>query len=326
MNKDQFQCKTTPYLRQLMQRSDAVRQMYEIAPEHERIPVSKDIDLLNEKALTQVKGLVWKYQGRALLLLSYTCAANCRYCERQDRVGVGLDREGLLSEDAIRKAASFVSREPSISEVIFSGGDPLTNRKGLLLASQLLAELPQIKILRIHTRVPVQMPSKVDLELMRTLSALRPTYYFSLHIDHPDEITDEVVHIIVTLRRFGFILLCQTVFLKGINDSVQTLGLLFSRLAELGVRPYYIYHCQAISTTTRFVMSITDEVEIMTTLRERLSGLAFPQHVIDMPGTTGKVIVPTRHWRYDLSSVRDFVGSTHDFSNPIADTHLTPSP
>ena len=314
MNEDRFQHKTTPYLRKLIPISNALRQMYEIDPERERIPVQKDLDLLNEKALTKSKGLIWKYDGRALMLLSYTCAANCRYCERQDRVGVGLDKEGYLSEASIRDAVNFLSENPSITEVIFSGGDPLMNPKGLRTASFLLSEISHIKILRIHTRLPLQMPEKINFDLMAELSQLRPIFYLSLHVDHPDELSNEVVDAIYKFRKLGYVMLCQSVFLKGVNDSSKVLGNLFSKLAELGVRPYYIYHCQSISTTAQFVMDIEDEIKIMTELRQSQSGLAFPQHVIDMPGTTGKVIVPTSHWKFDLTSVKDFKGNEHNFS------------
>lgn len=110
---------------------------------------------------------------------------------------------------------------------------------------------------------------------MRRLATLKPTVYLSLHIDHPDELTPPVVELIGELRRYGFILISQSVFLKGVNDDVATLERLFTELFQLGVRPYYIYHCQRIPTTDRFEMEFADEVEIMSTLRERLSGLAF---------------------------------------------------
>lgn len=314
MQDDRFKEKTTAYIERLVDSSSALRTMYKYDPEFEDIPADRSLDLLNEKQNTPIKGIVCKYPGQALMLLSYTCAANCRYCERQDRVGVGLDSLGRLSDEDIDAATTFLAQRPDIFEVIFSGGDPLTHPKGLLRAAESLAELEHISMLRIHTRFPMQMPEKVDMALMEKLVNLVPAFYFSLHIDHPDELTPECIQVIHGLRKLGFVMLCQTVFLKGVNDSADVLERLFSKLAELGVRPYYIYHCQAIPTTTRFVMPLKDEIDIMTTLRERLSGLAFPQHVIDMQRTTGKVVVPSGHWIVDLSNVRDFEGSTMDFT------------
>ena len=312
IDNDRFAEKTTAHLRSLAEESDAVRQMYFFDPEHEDVPANRDVDLFLEKKLTCTKGLVYKYPGRCIVLLSYTCAANCRYCERQDRVGVGLDDDGRLTDAEIRCAAQFVSQHTEITEVIFSGGDPLTHPQGLRLAGQLMAEIPHVRILRIHTRYPLQLPSKVDFELLEEIALLGPTFYLSLHVDHPTELTPDVQEVIRRLRRLGAILLCQSVFLKGINDDLEVLIRLFTRLAELGVRPYYIYHCHPIVTTMRFVMRLEDEIALMSRLRERLSGVACPQHIFEMRHTTGKLAVPTDHWSVDLAHVRDFAGGEYD--------------
>jgi lysine 2,3-aminomutase len=309
---DRFQEKTTSYLRDLAARSPAIRTMYFFDPEHEDVPASLDNDLFFEKRLATTKGLVAKYPGRALLLLSYTCAANCRFCERQDRVGVGLDAEGRLRPEEIRAAVDHLRDRPDIYEVIFSGGDPLMNSKGLRLAAELLGQVEHVTMLRIHTRVPVQLPSLVDFDMLAAIVDIPSCFYLSVHIDHPDELTPESEAVITRLRKLGFVMLCQSVFLRGVNDDVDTLRRLYERLAALGVRPYYIYHCQPIPTTMRFVMDIGDEVAIMSQLRQQLSGLAYPQHVLELQHTTGKVIVPTDHWDVDLGTVRDFVGATHD--------------
>ncbi|AKJ27095.1 L-lysine 2,3-aminomutase [Caldimonas brevitalea] len=144
--------------------------------------------------------------------------------------------------------------------------------------------------------------------MMERLAKLKETVYLSLHIDHPDELQPETVDLIRAFRSMGYVLLSQSVFLKGVNDNKNTLKEMFLRLFELGVRPYYIYHGQEVTATTRFVMALEDEIEIMTQLRNELSGLAFPQHVIDIPGASGKVIVPSNHWEKDTSVVTDFEG------------------
>lgn len=313
-NKDRFQEKVTPYLKQLSETSDAVREMYYFDPEHEDIPADTSRDILIEKQLTKTKGLVHKFPSRVLFLLSYTCAANCRFCERQDRVGVGLDKFGRLKEEDILNAVEYIAEHPEINEVIFSGGDPLTYPKGLLFAFKKLQEINHVKILRIHTKFPVQYPEKTDFDLLQTLSEFNITTYFSIHINHPDELNDMTVPVLKKIRRMGYIMLCQSVFLKGVNDDYEVLYELFRRLSEIGVRPYYIYHCQSIPTTSKFVMKIEKEVEIMTKLRENLSGVAFPQHVIDIQNTTGKVVVPTNHWTYISDSVKDFLGNDINLS------------
>lgn len=317
MEETQFAEKTTAYLRNLSKTSDAIRKMYFFDSECEDISADTNRDLLNEKLNTPVFGTVRKFDGRLLVMLSYTCAANCRYCERQDRVGVGLDRVGRLTEHQIDTIASYVENDPSLYEVIASGGDPLMHPNGLKRLFNALSVIKHVRVLRIHTRFPLQCPQKIDMQLMGELAAMKPTSYLSLHISHPDELTPEAIEVIQGLRRCGFILLSQSVFLKEVNDSTETLERMFLQLFQLGVRPYYIYHCQKIPTTERFVMSLEEEVAIISALRERLSGLAFPQHVIDLPSARGKVIVPTNHWSYNLETTRDFDGfqiNTHSWT------------
>ncbi|MCA9240989.1 MAG: radical SAM protein [Planctomycetales bacterium] len=309
---DRFAEKTTEHLRRLAESSPAIAKMYRLDPEHETLPADRHADHFLEKQLTATKGVVYKYPGRVLLLLSYTCAANCRYCERQDRVGVGLDEEGRLKPDEIERAVQFVADRNEINEVIFSGGDPLTHPHGLRAAATAMAAIPHVRILRIHTRYPLQLPGKVDFSLLRELAELPVVFYMSLHVDHPDELTPETEAVIERVRRLGFLLLCQTVFLKGVNDDVDSLQRLFVRLSELGVRPYYIYHCHPIASCMHFVMNLADEVAIMSVLRERLSGVACPQHIFEIRETTGKLVIPTSHWDVDWRQVRDYRGNTHD--------------
>ncbi len=132
---EHFQEKTTKFLRQLSRHSSAVRTLYTYDPSAENIPVNPERDILYEKRNSNVKGAVYKFRGRLVVLLSYSCAANCRYCERQDRVGVGLDSQGCLRPDEIHRIVSFIQTKSEINEVILSGGDPLMNPRGLKLIS-----------------------------------------------------------------------------------------------------------------------------------------------------------------------------------------------
>lgn len=312
-----FSEKMTPFIRELAKKSPAIREMYEFNPNYETIPANTEVDILNEKSSAPVFGTVKKYDGQLLVLLSYTCAANCRYCERQDRVGVGLDAEGRLTNQQIDDILDYVRSDDSIYEVIASGGDPLTSPKGMQYLFDGLKDIKHVKVARIHTRFPLQYPSKVKMQLMHELVKTKETVYLSIHIDHPDELQPETEAVIKEFKEMGYVLLAQSVFLKGINDDTEILKKMFLRLFELGVRPYYIYHGQEVTSTKRFVMSIEDEIQIMTTLRNEISGLAFPQHVIDIPGATGKVLVPSNHWQANTDLVTDFVGkkvSTKDWT------------
>lgn len=300
--------KTTKYIDSLARESSAVKDMYFYNSDYENIPIDTSRDVLLEKLNSPTKGLVHKFKNRTMLLLSFTCAANCRFCERQDRVGVGLDKYGNLSKNDIRNAVEYISSHTEINEVIFSGGDPLSNPNGLLYACTLLSKVEHIHIFRLHTKFPMQYPSNVNFELLKKVVKLAPVFYLSIHINHPDELNEITIPVLNKIRKLGFIMLSQSVFLKGVNDSVDTLKELFLRLSEVGVRPYYIYHCTSIPTTQRFVMKIQDEVNIMSTLRENLSGIAFPNHTVDLMGAVGKVIVPTNHWKAERTKVSDYNG------------------
>jgi len=305
---DRFAEKTTLHLRQLATTSRAIDKIYRYDHAVESHPVNLSRDILLEKKYSPVKGLVHKFETRVLVLLSYTCAANCRYCERQDRVGVGLDNQGRLGDEDIDKIVSYVAAHPEVNEVVLSGGDPLTHPRGLELICSKLSQVANVKIIRIHTRVPVQLPDMVNLALFGAICEQFSTVYCAVHVDHPDELVPDAERLLVAMRRTGLILLAQSVFLRGVNDDVQTLRRLFTRMSELGIRPYYIYHCQAIPTTMHFVMNVEDEVSIMSELRRVLSGVAYPQHVIDIQHARGKVIVPTDHWRVNMSHVKDYDG------------------
>lgn len=291
--------------------------MYYSNPEFENISVDVDKDIMLEKQCTQSKGLVHKYNNRILILLSYTCVANCRYCERQDRVGTGIDKEGMLSEHDIDAIYDYISHRTDINEVIFSGGDPLTNPKVLRYACFRLSDIKHIKVLRLHTKFPINNPFAVNFDLLKEIVELTPVFYFSIHVNHPDELNEITIPVIEKIRKLGFIMLNQSVFLKNINSNVDVLEHLFTTLSQIGVRPYYIYHCTSLPSTKYFVMNIEDEISIMTELRNRLSGIAYPIHVIDLMNAIGKIVVPTNHWmtNNEINTIYDYNNKSIDFSD-----------
>lgn len=314
---DHFEEKITGYLRELSERSAAVKKMYYYNPELENTPIDVTRDIMLEKRCTQTKGLVHKFNNRVLIMLSYTCAANCRYCERQDRVGVGMDKDGMLTERDIDAIYNYIKQRTNINEVIFSGGDPLTNPKVLCYACFRLSEIKHIKVFRIHTKFPINNPLAVNLDLLEEIIQLRPIFYFSIHVNHPDELNEISIPVIEKIRKLGYIMLSQSVFLNSINNDVDILEHLFTTLSQIGVRPYYIYHCTNIPANKYFVMSIEEEISIMTELRNRLSGIAYPIHVIDLMNAVGKITVPTNHWMTSgvVTGICDFTGKIIDYDN-----------
>jgi lysine 2,3-aminomutase len=312
-----FQEKITSYLRELSKKSSAVRDMYCYNPNLENISIDKTKDIMLEKRNTQSKGLIHKYGNRVLIMLSYTCAANCRYCERQDRVGIGIDEEGMLTEQDIDNIYNYVEHHTDINEVIFSGGDPLTNPKILHYACLCLSKIKHIEVFRLHTKFPINNPFAVNFDLLEEIIELKPVFYLSIHVNHPDELNEISIPVIKKIRKLGFIMLSQSVFLKNINDDISVLERLFTILSQIGVRPYYIYHCTNIPTNKHFVVSIEEEISIMTELRNRLSGIAYPTHIIDLMNATGKITVPTNHWitNGNIIGICDFNGKILDFDS-----------
>jgi lysine 2,3-aminomutase len=271
-------------------------------------------DPLLEEQFTVCRGLVHKYPNRILVLLTLQCAAYCRFCTRQRKVGD--PRQASVTRADVDRMVTYVEAHPEIREVIFSGGDPLTRPRLLEYAVDAFAALGQIRILRVGTRLPVVDPRRVTEQQLSFLRSPTQPVYVGIHFEHPDELTPPTVGACATLRRLGCVLYSQSVFLKGVNDDFDTLYRLFSRLIEIGVKPYYIYRCDPVRGAERFIVDFEREIEIMTRLRTALSGLAFPTYVIDAPNGSGKIPVPLGFWRFDRDSCRDFDGTPIQTGKP----------
>lgn len=298
--------KISKHLQKLAKKSKAIRKQFYPSPKEMEFSSCASLDPLLEEKHKKVKGLIHKYPKRVLIELTLNCASFCRFCTRRREVSD--IKKGKLSLRDLQKMVDYVKSRPEINEVIFSGGDPLTVPKLLIVALRKFSKLPQIKILRAHTRVPISDPRLLTKEVLNTFSKInkRKPLYLSIHFEHPDEITLQTVRAIEALRKTGVILLSQSVFLKGINDSYKVLEKLFTRLSELGIRPYYIFHCDLVKGIEHFIVPIEKEIKIMTKLRKNLSGIAFPFHVVDTPNGSGKIPIPLDFWKFNKLSFQDF--------------------
>lgn len=282
--------KVSPFLRQLSDRPHIRKQYYVSADE-----TNADYDdPLMEDSHEVVKGLVHKYPNRALLKVSYLCAAHCRFCTRIRQIG---NPNGTLREGDIEPIAAYIRHHQEIDDVILSGGDPLYTPQ---LTEQILMQLQEIesvKVLRIGTRLPFQSPQSFRTaplqRLLATVDAIgreRP-FFILLHIEHPDELTPETIAVVRQLRELKVTLLSQTVFLKGINDNFETLHALFQHLYYLGVIPYYLFHCDNVKGLEHFQGDKVAEKAIAVRLRAALSGIATPLFAEDLENGYGKVPV-----------------------------------
>lgn len=245
-------------------------------------------DPLDEKALSPVPGLIHRYPDRVVLLVSNRCPVYCRFCMRKRLVGSG---DAPMGEDELRNALNYIAAHPSIHDVILSGGDPLMLDDGSL--SKILTGLraiPHVAIIRIGTRIPVTLPGRITPDLCTLLKKFHPLY-INTHFNHPDEITADSGAACTLLADAGIPLGNQTVLLKGVNDSVETMRSLMTGLLALRVKPYYLHQMDLVQGTAHFRTSVRTGLEILRGLRGHISGLAVPHYVIDLPGGKGKVAV-----------------------------------
>lgn len=295
--------KITKHLEKLAKKSLPIqKQFYPDKKEGKHSDAAKEDPFQEDNKYCKSKGFIHKYSKRALILLTTECAANCRFCTRRRNSG----KQEKINKNDIGVILRYLHANKKINEIIFSGGDPLTEPEMLEYAIKKLSALKQIKIIRIHTRIPVSDPQRVNNDLVGVLKKIQQALYIAVHFEHPHELTAETINAIKLLRSTGATILSQSVFLKGINDSYDVLFDLFNKLAEINVRPYMIGHCDLIKGAEHFIVPLKKEVKIMTQLRKTLSGVAFPNHVIDSPSGCGKIIVPLNFWEFNDKKFKDF--------------------
>ncbi|MFZ2949781.1 MAG: KamA family radical SAM protein [Desulfuromonadaceae bacterium] len=245
-------------------------------------------DPLDEKALSPVPGLIHRYPDRVVLLVSNRCPVYCRFCMRKRLVGSG---DAPMGEDELCAALEYIAAHPSIHDVILSGGDPLMlDDRSLSKILTGLRAIPHVAIIRIGTRIPVTLPGRITPELCSMLRTFHPLY-INTHFNHPDEITAVSGAACARLADAGIPLGNQTVLLKGVNDSVETMRSLMTGLLAIRVRPYYLHQMDLVQGTAHFRTKVSTGLEIVRGLRGHISGLAVPHYVIDLPGGKGKVAV-----------------------------------
>jgi lysine 2,3-aminomutase len=258
------------------------------------IPLSAELDLnpgelsdpLGDHAYMKVPRLVHRYHDRALLLVTDECAINCRYCFRRYYAGRG---KGVIRESELKKVCCYLKSRHEVYELILSGGDPLTLDDGRLFGIiDMLREARPGLILRLSTRIPAVLPSRITRSLCRGLG-LRQPLWGVVHINHPRELSAECSEALRRLASAGVPLVSQTVLLAGVNDNEAVLEELFRALIARRVKPYYLFQADLAEGTGHFRVPPRRGREIMKTLRGRLSVLALPEYALDLPGGGGKV-------------------------------------
>jgi lysine 2,3-aminomutase len=305
----------TPAMLELIDPADATdpiaRQFVPDARELQPLPEER-ADPLDEARLSPVSGIVHRYPDRALLKLTHVCPVYCRFCFRREVVGPGGPQ--ALSGKALDAALAYIVATPAIWEVILTGGDPfMLSARRIAEVTRRLGAIDHVKVLRWHTRVPVAEPERVTADLVVALKSSAKTVYVALHANHARELTEPARAACARLADAGIPMLSQTVLLKGINDDAEILADLMRAFVEARVKPYYLHHLDAAPGTSHFRTTIAEGQRLMRALRGRLSGLAQPTYVLDIPGGHGKVPVGPQYLSDDGHSITDPSGAAHDY-------------
>ena len=239
-------------------------------------------DPVEDASFCREAKLLHKYNSRVLLLTTSACAMHCRYCFRQNfPYKKGGDYE---------KELAYIAADPSIQEVILSGGDPLSlpdMRLGALL--QALASIDHVKIIRFHTRFIMGIPERIDAPFLALLEKCPKQIVFVLHINHAQELDADIVAAIRRLQRIGIPILSQSVLLRGVNDSFSTLKSLAFTLASIGVIPYYLHRLDRVSGSAHYDVPTEEGVSLIEQLRSALPGWALFRYVQEVPHDSSKI-------------------------------------
>jgi lysine 2,3-aminomutase len=323
-----FRVDITPYFISLIDPNDPndpVRK--QIIPRSEEMQAFTAMmeDSLAEDRHSPVPGLVHRYPDRVLMLVTTQCASYCRYCTRSRIVG---DPGQTFSRQEFEAQIEYLKRTPQVRDVLLSGGDPLVLAPKILeeILTR-LREIPHIEIVRIGSRVPVFLPMRVTQELCDMLQKFHPLW-INIHINHPNEISQELAEACDRMARAGIPLGNQSVLLAGVNDCVHIQREMVQKMTRIRVRPYYLYQCDLVEGAGHFRTPVAKGIEIIEGLRGHTSGYAVPQFIVDAPGGGGKIPVMPN---YQLSAsdhkiiLRNYEGYVTTYEEPTTYTAHDPA-
>jgi EF-P beta-lysylation protein EpmB len=288
-----FALRVTPSFLARMRHGDVndplLRQVLPLADELSESPGYVP-DPLDEHAATRAPGLLQKYAGRALLVTTQACAIHCRYCFRREFPYSAQQESADEGGPRFRAALDVIAADTSIEEVILSGGDPLSlSNARLTRITDALSAMSHVQRIRVHTRQPVVLPTRVDDGLLAWLHGIGRPVVIVLHVNHPNEIDGDVRAACAKLRSTGVTLLNQSVLLKGVNDNADTLAELSRVLMDTGVMPYYLHLPDRVRGTAHFDVPEAQAQRLVTELTARLSGYLVPKLVREIAGAPSKM-------------------------------------
>jgi lysine 2,3-aminomutase len=282
----------TPAMAELIDRADPNDPIaLQFVPSMAELDVRPDelVDPIGDRSHTPVEGIVHRYPDRVLLKAVSVCPVYCRFCFRREMVGP--EKDGNLTPQELEAALDYIRAHPEIWEIILTGGDPfmLSARRAAALTRALEA-IPHVKVIRWHTRMPVADPARITPEYVAAIRSSTKAVYVAMHCNHARELTAQARAGLARMADAGIVLLSQTVLLKGVNADIDSLSDLMRTLVESRVRPYYLHHPDLARGTSHFRLSVEEGQGLVRELRDRISGLAQPQYVIDIPGGVSKAL------------------------------------
>jgi lysine 2,3-aminomutase len=287
---------------------------------------NEDADPIGDHSHSPVAGIVHRYPDRVLFKLVHICAVYCRFCFRREMVGPG--KATALSPAAYDSALDYIRTHPEVWEVILTGGDPLMlspRRLGGIMAD--LAAIDHVKIIRIHTRVPVADPARITGKMVAALKVEGATTWVALHANHARELTDMARAACAGIIDAGIPMVSQSVLLRGVNDNAAALEALMRAFVECRIKPYYLHHGDLAPGTAHLRTTLEHGQELMRALRGRVSGLCQPDYVVDIPGGHGKAPVGPNYLSdtNSFSREREQGGETrYRIIDYCGDVHLYP--
>lgn len=272
----------------------------------------EESDPISDHSYSPVKGIVHRYADRVLFKVTPLCAVYCRYCFRKEMIGK--NGENLKDQD-IENAISYIKSHPEIWEVILTGGDPLIlSTRRLTQIFDALGQIDHVKMVRIHTRVPVASPERFEETILSVLKEKSFGISIVLHINHADEISDPMRQIVEKMHQGGARILSQSVLLRDINDDPIILEQLFRTLVQINITPYYLHHLDRARGTSHFHVPLSEGMKIMENVQGRVSGICLPKYMLDIPGGHGKIPINNSTVRFlggSLYEVQDYKGCKH---------------
>jgi lysine 2,3-aminomutase len=283
---------------------DPIARQFVPRPEELTTQPGESADPIGDHVHSPVTGIVHRYPDRVLFKLVQVCAVYCRFCFRREMVGPG--KATALSDAAYHGALDYIRGHPEIWEVILTGGDPLMlspRRLAGIMAD--LAGIDHVRIIRIHTRVPVADPGRISGEMVAALKVRGATTWVALHANHVRELTDKARAACAAMVDAGIPMVSQSVLLRGVNDNAAALEALMRAFVECRIKPYYLHHGDLAPGTSHLRTTLEQGQELMRSLRGRVSGLCQPDYVLDIPGGHGKAPVGPNYLSSNSSSETD---------------------